>query len=553
MTTPRPRRRSRSLHAPPSSPVETLVQAYRLIEHVQAPDAALDDVERLHRLALEHDWPDLMALTHWAQLLHARHRGGDAGTHLRAMLACAERTHDPALVALALSTSVLTEAIGSPTAPLQGTGNALTRAVVLLDEGGALAAHRCAAHIEVALAFHTRGLWELAAQHYDLADAAWPAEAAGPWLLVTQCQRRAIAVNRLDILIDWSCALAELDDWAQAAQRAGEALPQADAVADADFPAAWMGEVYSYRCLLAALAGRPRSAELDRAARLARQAGGLAGATVAMADAVRHHRAGQPDRAARRAVPVVDALGFPAPAQLRLLALRLAAGGHQTPAVARRYAEELVRLRWEARLARDRALCSAIEAERQQAEHRRLRHQVLTDDLTGLATRRAYHAYVSGLAQRPASARTASGQVAVMMIDVDHFKQVNDRFGHDVGDAVLRRLGAILASQVRAGDLAARLGGDEFVVLLDQVPAEAAQARADAILHAVSAHDWAELAPALTVSVSLGLCMSEPGEMQSVLARADGSLYEAKRAGRNRAVLATHAPEPSAADRRREP
>jgi len=517
--------------------VEPLIEAYRLIESVQAPEAELDAVERLDALALARDWPDLRALTQWAYVLQARHRGVDASAPLRTMLECAERTRDPALVALALSTSVFGEAIGAPNMMPKGVGDALTRSVVLLDEASEFPAHRCAAHIEVALSFHTRGLWELASQHYDLAEGAWPAETPSVWLPVVRCQRRAIAVNRLDILIDWSCALAEIDDWEAAARRAAQALPHVAAVADLDFPAAWMAELHSYHSLLAALAEQPRSPELDRAERLARKACDLTRATVAIADAVRHYRAGEHGRAARRAAPAVDAIGFPAPVQLKLLAFRLAAAGRKTPVVARRYAEELARLRWEARLARDRALCSVIEAERQQAEHRRLRHQVLTDDLTGLATRRAYQAYVSGLGERLAPARASAGLVAVMMIDVDHFKQINDRFGHDIGDAVLRQLGAILAGQVRAGDLAARLGGDEFVVVLDQVGAEVAEARAADIVRAVSGHDWPALTQGLAVSISLGLCMGRADELQTMLARADRSLYDAKRGGRNNAVL----------------
>jgi diguanylate cyclase (GGDEF)-like protein len=283
----------------------------------------------------------------------------------------------------------------------------------------------------------------------------------------------------------------------------------------------------------------PRSAELDQDACTGYEAGGLSRAIVAIADAVRHYRAGEFDRAARRAAPVVEEIGFPAPAQLKLLAFRLATAGRKIPVVARRYAQELARLRWEARLARDRALRGAIAAERQQAEHRRLQHQVLTDDLTGLATRRAYRAYVSGLLEGPAPSEAADQRLAVLMIDVDHFKQINDRFGHDIGDAVLRQLGAILAGHVRAVDLAARLGGDEFVVVLDQVNSDVAEARAADILHSVLNHDWSSLGLGLEVSISLGLCMSSGDQMQTALARADRSLYEAKRSGRNKAVLAS--------------
>jgi len=162
--------------------VEALVKAYRLIESVQAPDAPMDAVEQLDALALERDWPDLRALTQWAYVLQTRHQGTDGSAPLRTMLECAECTRDPALVALALSTSMFGEAIGSPTVAPTGVGDALTRSVVLLDDDSGYAAHRCAAHIEVALSFHTRGLWELASRHYDLAERAWDGETASIWL-----------------------------------------------------------------------------------------------------------------------------------------------------------------------------------------------------------------------------------------------------------------------------------------------------------------------------------------------------------------------------------
>lgn len=225
--------------SPSDARAQALAEAYRLIESVQSPDAPLDEVERLEAFAVAREWPDVRALTQWARVLQARHRRADAAPALQAMLACAERSGDAALVALALSTSALSTAVGDPATAPPGLDDALTRAVVLLDEVSEFAAHRAAAHIEVALCFHTHGLWELARQHYDLAEAAWPAEVTPAWQAVMRCQRRAIVVNRLDILIDWSCALAELDDWQAAAGRAAEALPLAVSVADAEFPRGW--------------------------------------------------------------------------------------------------------------------------------------------------------------------------------------------------------------------------------------------------------------------------------------------------------------------------
>jgi diguanylate cyclase (GGDEF)-like protein len=518
--------------------VDALVQVYRLIERVQLPDPPLDAIERLAALGLEQDWPDLCSLTHWARVILARFQGTDTRAAICAMLESAERTRDPTLLALALSTAAFDESIEAPTVVPPGIGDALTYAVVLLDDASEFAAHRCAAHIEVALAFHKRGLWELAGHHYDLAELAWAEGSAAVWQPVLRCQRRAIVMNRLEILVEWSCALAEVDDWKAAAAQAVRAIPYARNLDEWEIPSAWMNQVSSYRSLFAALADVPRDVELDAAESSATKAGGLCRATVALARAVRHYRAGEPDRAARLAARSVAAIGFPAPMQLKLLACRLASAGHETPSLARGYAEALVRLRWEARLARDRAVRGAIDADRQQAEHRRLRHQLTTDDLTGLPNRRAYRAYISGLVNRPAPAGAAAGRVAVMMIDVDHFKQINDSFGHAIGDRVLRQLGTILAGHVRAVDLAARLGGDEFVVVLDQVGYEVVEARANAILRSVSDHDWTSLVQGLTVSISVGLCMSAADEMQTGLAQADRCLYEAKRSGRGNIVSA---------------
>jgi diguanylate cyclase (GGDEF)-like protein len=121
-----------------------------------------------------------------------------------------------------------------------------------------------------------------------------------------------------------------------------------------------------------------------------------------------------------------------------------------------------------------------------------------------------------------------------MMIDVDHFKAVNDGFGHDVGDLVLARLGQILAVHVRQIDLAARLGGDEFVVILADVHTGVPVARAQQILDAVRSHPWDELAAGLTVSVSIGVHHGSRRELPSLLTDADRSLYNAKHDGRGR-------------------
>jgi diguanylate cyclase (GGDEF)-like protein len=121
-----------------------------------------------------------------------------------------------------------------------------------------------------------------------------------------------------------------------------------------------------------------------------------------------------------------------------------------------------------------------------------------------------------------------------MMVDVDLFKTVNDEFGHEVGDAVLRRIAEILAAHVRPVDLAARLGGDEFVVVLAHPPPGVAETRAQEIIDAVRLHPWDGVAPGLDVSISIGVHRGRAADIMTLRAAADRQLYAAKRGGRGR-------------------
>ena len=130
--------------------------------------------------------------------------------------------------------------------------------------------------------------------------------------------------------------------------------------------------------------------------------------------------------------------------------------------------------------------------------------------------------------------RLRSGD-AVLVLDVDHFKQVNDRHGHATGDAVLASLGRLLRDSVRGADAIARLGGEEFVVLL-----RAAGVDARGIAERILA-DWRATRPPTTLSI--GVAVLEPGEApHDTLARADRALYDAKHRGRDRAHVAGSAP-----------
>jgi diguanylate cyclase (GGDEF)-like protein len=133
-------------------------------------------------------------------------------------------------------------------------------------------------------------------------------------------------------------------------------------------------------------------------------------------------------------------------------------------------------------------------------------------------------------------------EVACVIADIDSFKEVNDKFGHDVGDAVLRQIGQLLASKTRHGQLAIRYGGDEFVVAMPGVGLAAARGFAERLRLAVAGLDWTTVAPGVHVTVSLGVACGPAKGWQGALTAADGRLLVAKRQGRNAVVTASGAP-----------
>jgi diguanylate cyclase (GGDEF)-like protein/PAS domain S-box-containing protein len=161
-----------------------------------------------------------------------------------------------------------------------------------------------------------------------------------------------------------------------------------------------------------------------------------------------------------------------------------------------------------------------------------LRKLAVTDELTGLRNRRSFE---ERLVMEFSMARRRKRELSVLLIDVDNFKTINDRWGHAAGDEVLRRLGTILRTTVRLPDLPARYGGEEFVVLLPESGEESAMGLARRVMQRVAAEDW-ENEP-LTISVGMA-AMNESLESGFQLVElADEALYAAKRAGKNRVMV----------------
>ncbi len=173
---------------------------------------------------------------------------------------------------------------------------------------------------------------------------------------------------------------------------------------------------------------------------------------------------------------------------------------------------------------------AGVEGERRdlEARTRDLLRSAEQDPLTGLANRRGMGRFCAALAP--------TEQLCVVLVDVDHFKDVNDRFGHGVGDGVLREVGALLSSSVRSLDRVARWGGEEFLLVLPGGSSTLGAEAADRLRRLVEQHAWSVHAPGLRLTVSAGVAAGPAGEVDAVLQRADAAMYAAKRGGRNTVV-----------------
>jgi two-component system, cell cycle response regulator len=170
------------------------------------------------------------------------------------------------------------------------------------------------------------------------------------------------------------------------------------------------------------------------------------------------------------------------------------------------------------------------------AYHEEIHRLAVTDPLTGLPNRRALGEFLDREVDR---ARRKAQPLAVLLLDIDHFKGINDRLGHLAGDDALRTLGAVLGRLVRRDELLARYGGEEFAVVLPGADYAEAGRCGERLRAGVEAHPFAfgGARYALTVSVGVGSAAGgENPDPATLLGRADANLYEAKRAGRNRVV-----------------
>ncbi|NRF68438.1 diguanylate cyclase [Aquincola sp. S2] len=192
----------------------------------------------------------------------------------------------------------------------------------------------------------------------------------------------------------------------------------------------------------------------------------------------------------------------------------------------------------------ERARSTELEAAQQrlQAEAEAMARAAGEDALTRLPNRRAVE---ETLPQLLSASEDAGTPLSLAMLDVDHFKRVNDQHGHGIGDAVLAALGDLLRVQTRASDLVARVGGEEFLFVLPGATLAQAAATCERLRLAVAGYAWPTVAPGLAVTISVGLAIRRPGESApELMKRADEALYRAKHGGRNRVAVDEVVPAP---------
>lgn len=190
---------------------------------------------------------------------------------------------------------------------------------------------------------------------------------------------------------------------------------------------------------------------------------------------------------------------------------------------------------------REKTLRDQLEKKKGEYEElmRKFERMAITDPVTGLFNRRRFE---EAIAQEFERYKRYGTPLACLMIDVDHFKQINDTYGHDVGDLILKETAQTIQSLIRGVDTVCRYGGDEFAVLLSQQRAEEAMKAAQRILRDIRQLKVKEMKKGERITLSIGIAMvPDPDlrEMDQIVQCADYALYKAKKQGRNQVETAT--------------
>ncbi len=520
------------------------LRAYELMEQAQSEShqGVRERLVELEATCTERAIPETAQLAATGVVLYDLVHGDDrqaVAFEVEDLINRATGLDAPALLAAALGLRAILGGIAHDSPALLGDAG---RAVALVESDELPALDRCFVWVLCAGAYNTLGLWELADELYDRAAEHGP-------LCEQPIQQAAVVVNRFLIRLEWTAALFELgmqDDALEQVRRSSLAVR--DALRTRGLPRLWRLGASACRHLLdfvkaAFMEPGPEAADVDeRLARLESFRAQLAEAgdveVLPFLDgfvAVALIRLGRRDDAASWLRDSTDSTSSGARsfrAWVRAEALTPVEPDAALTAT-RDYGTRVTRMRWNARNGVLTAARSKIVEEKLTAEHAILAREVMLDPMTGLENRRAFDHWL-------VSAPTQARPTALLLIDLDTFKGVNDRYGHAVGDDVLRGEAEVLGQHVRQGDKALRLGGDEFAVLLNGGPdadeaklRRVAFARSRAIRAAVAHRDWDEITPGLAPTISIGVASGMLGPprtetAEEIYRRADRDLYIAK-------------------------
>jgi diguanylate cyclase (GGDEF)-like protein len=514
--------------AAPSTRRAAVLAAFHLVQDVQTPHVERARVEIAARLhdAETHGWSDVATTLLYALAVDAdANRPGQVGPAVDALVQRAERESDSAMLAAGLG---MRAELAARSGTLSTFGPDVSRAMLLLDvPADPLAV--ASAMICVALAYEALNLWELGVELYTRAETLLP-------LCDDHILAPVTGLNRAQARFWWTAALIEVGRTDDAAAVAVAVASQDSSAQVHNLPASWEDEHLVSRLGQLVLCGKASEGDVGELTELLNRLSGtnwLARAQIHLALAHRALRDDDRQEARTQSGLSLDLCLAHGTTDQRLFALWTAQLVEQrehpmSGLAVCAYASALAEQRWEERLGRLAVAYEQVTGARLRGEHDHLVRRTLEDPLTGLGNRRALDERLDYLRATLGGTEPAS----MLVVDVDRFKRVNDVFGHEVGDQVLRLVAQAIAAVLRPEDLAFRFGGDEFGAVIAGAPAEVVRARAQQIGHLVEAEDWARIRPDLRVTVSVGAASSTGiDDIDALYARADQALYAAKSDG----------------------